>query len=683
MAFLGQEEQLRDFQDRFRFLYLGLGIAFFLLLSRLVFLQILRGDQMRQFSEDNRIKRVKIEAPRGMILDRNRKLLVDNRPAFDLEVVPQYLRESKQADAVISTLAKIIRIPEADIREVLERAKGQPSFIPVKIKTDLTRDEVAEIESRKIDMPGVSVEQEIKRTHVHGEIGAHLLGYIGEVSAQELPRLNKNGLRYKLGDTTGKFGLEKEMEDVLRGLDGEKLVEVDALGRIKLSREKGSGFVVGAQNENTGQPGKNLVLTIDQDLQATAVEAFGDKIGSVVAVDPSTGQILAMISRPSFDPTEFSRGIPSAVWQKLLANDNHPLRDKTVQDHYPPGSTFKVITAIAGLEEGVIDERTTFRCTGTLKIGNRPFHCHLKHGHGEVNVVQAITKSCDIFFYRLSQKLESVDLIAKWAWHMGLGKKTGVPIAREVPGLIPTEEWKRKRFGQDWIEGETPLVAIGQSYLLTTAIQLANAYASVANGGILYRPYVVKAIETYDGQVLKEFTPEILDKTGLKPKTKELVLKGLWGVINQPGGTGYFQRLPGMDFVGKTGTVQVMRLSADKVFNKCESFRFKDRHNAMFAGFAPVDDPKIAVAVIGEHACHGASGAAPIARTIIKRYLEKHFPDQYGPEAVAKRLASIGQSPSVYVPKGARSEEDDIVANDDLSPVAPQAPAATQEIHSP
>ncbi len=677
MAFLGQEEQVREFQDRFKYLYGVLFIGLGLLVSRLVYLQILRGDQMRLFSEENRIKRVKIASPRGMIFDRNHTLLIDNRPDFDLEIIPQYLRSSGEEKKVIGLLSKILKIQEKDIRDVLEKAKSQPSFMSVKIKTDLTRDEVAQIELRKIDMPGVEVKQEIKRTNIYGDVAAHLLGYIGEVNSTELPILNRKAQKYRLSDSIGRFGLEQRMEEYVRGVDGEEIREVDALGRVKLDRKKTR--VIQGNLGKSATPGKNLILTIDQDLQMVATQAFGDKIGSLVAIDPRSGEVLAMLSRPSFDPTSFSRGIPAAIWNKLLANENHPLRDKSIQDHYSPGSVFKIVTAIAGLEEGVIDENTKFHCPGVIKIGNRLYHCHSKHG--EINVTRAITQSCDVFFYRVALKLKSVDDIAKWATILGLGKKSGINMKGEVPGLIPTEAWKKVKMGQPWNAGETATVAIGQSFVLTTVLQLANLFGALGNGGMRYRPFVVKAIESFDGKIMKEFQPEPLSQIKLKSKTVELVKQGLWGVINSPSGTAYSQRLPGMDFVGKTGTVQVIRLAADKIYTRCESMRFRDRHNAVFVGFAPANDPKIAVAVLGEHACHGGSGAAPIARAVIKKYLEKHFPEQYSEKVIANRLRSMGQSNQI--PKSARPEtvEDEGYADggQELAPeiripMAPPAP---------
>jgi penicillin-binding protein 2 len=677
MAFLGQEEQIRDFQDRFRYLYAAVFLGLGILLSRLVYLQILEGDKMRRYSEENRIRRVKIASPRGMIFDRNRNLLIDNRPAFDLEIVPQYLHESKQTKQVLGLLSKLIKMPEQDIQAELDKAKNQPSFMPVKVKNDLTRDEVAAVESWKIAMPGVEVKMEIKRTNIYGDIAAHLLGYIGEVNQTELPQVNKGGKnRYKLGDSIGKFGLEQRMEDVVRGLDGEELKEVDALGRVK--RAEGRGRVLGSNPDKVAVPGKNLILTIDQDLQLAAAKAFGDKIGSVVAIDPRSGQILAMLSRPSFDPTEFSRGIPAATWNQLLNNENHPLRDKTIQDHYSPGSVFKTVTAVAGLEEGVIDEHSKIPCGGSIMIGKHRYHCWKKGGHGDIGVVTALAQSCDVFFYRVAQKLKSVDDLAKWAGHLGLGRKTGINLAREVPGLMPTEEWKRKRFGQVWNPGETLSVAIGQSFVLSTTLQLANTYAAIGNGGTLWKPYIVKEIESYEGQIEKEFKPETADNFRLKPKTQELISMGLWGVVNSPHGTAFSQRIPGMDFVGKTGTVQTVRISADKIYQKCETMKFRDRYNGVFAGYAPLKDPVIAVAVIGERVCHGSTGAGPIARAVIKTYLEKYYPETYGEKALAERLKKEKKAsmPDFSSAAGGGDEEPVLNENPNLPENAIPAPLA-------
>ncbi len=317
-----------------------------------------------------------------------------------------------------------------------------------------------------------------------------------------------------------------------------------------------------------------------------------------------------------------------------------------------------------------------------IKIGNRLYHCHSRHG--EINVVRAITQSCDVFFYRVAQKLKSVDDIAKWATILGLGKKSGINMKGEVSGLIPTEAWKKEKMGQPWNAGETATVAIGQSFVLTTVLQMVNMYAALGNGGLRFRPYIVKAIESSEGKILKEFQPEPLSQIKLSPKTVELVKQGLWGVINTPIGTGYSQRLPGMDFAGKTGTVQVIREAADKIYTRCESMRFRDRHNAVFVGFAPANEPKIAVAVLGEHACHGASGAAPIARAVIKKYLEKYFPNQYGEKVIAAHLKATGQSNHIPTDVVVPAQVEDEGYEDPTTRVPGQdAPAEVTPVETP
>ncbi len=636
MSFIGNEEQIRYLQERFRLVYGFLFIGVAILASRMVYLQVINGEQMRQYSEENRIKRVKITAPRGMIFDRFGKLLVDNRPAFNVQITPQFLNESGKSKEVLEKLSLLIKMPVPEIMKRIQKPK-QPSFMPVIIKDNLTRDEVAELETWKIDMPGVQVEMAISRSNLANDIGSNLYGYIGKVSQTELPQLNQvSSRKYLLDDYVGKSGLEKEFEEFLRGIDGSELVEVDALGRsIESGRSKGR--VLSQPQVEPSVPGKNLVLSIDEDLQQAAVRGFGPKNGGLIAIDPRNGEVLAMVSRPSFNPADFSRGIDPELWTRLIADENHPLRDKTIQDHYSPGSTFKTITAIAALEEGVIAKDTTFSCSGSINLGNRKVHCWKKDGHGSVNVVSALTHSCDVFFYRVAQKLKSVDDIAKYAFHLGLGKKTGIEVGREVPGLIPTEAWKQQRFNVPWSPGETLYVAIGQSFVLTTTIQLANAYASLVNGGTLFKPHVLKQIQSEDGKIIKEFAAQILDKTKLRQETIDLVTQGLWGVINIPGGTAFSQHIPGMEFAGKTGTVQVVTQKAEKIYQKCENLRYNQRHHGVFVGYAPIKNPSIVVAVVAEHACSGSHGAAPIAREVIKTYMQKYYPDLYSDRAIEER----------------------------------------------
>ena len=649
MSFIGNEEQIKFLQERFKFIYGVLFIGMIVLLSRMIFLQMINGEQMRQYSEENRIKRVKIPAPRGMIFDRYSQLLIDNRPAFNVQITPQYLRESGKPKEVIERLSTLIKVPVEEIEKHLNKLKYQAAFMPVIIKDNLTRDEVAELETWKLDMPGVQVEMAISRTNLSKDIGSNLYGYIGKVSTTELPLLNlpNSSRKYLLDDSIGKSGLEKQFEDYLRGIDGSELVEVDALGR-SIQTTKNKGRVLIQNQEEPSVPGKNLVLSIDQDLQQAAARGFGEKTGGLIAIDPRNGEVLAMVSRPSFDPAELARG-DTEIWQKLLSDEMKPLRDKTIQDHYSPGSTFKPITAIAALEEGIINKDTTFNCSGSIMLGNRKVHCWKKEGHGNVNVVSAITQSCDVFFYRVAQKLRSVDDITKWAMRLGMGHKTGIELGREVPGLMPTEAWKQQRFNIPWNPGETLYVAIGQSFVLTTTIQLANAYAALVNGGTVYRPHVVKSVQSEDGKILKEVIPQVLERANLKKETVELVTQGLWGVVNTPHGTAYGSHINGMEWAGKTGTVQMVTQKADKMYGKsaCASLRYNQRHNALFVGYAPIKNPSIVVAVIDEHDC--THGAPAIAKEVLKTYLQKNYPDLYSDKALAERAAIEKHLPKIKV----------------------------------
>jgi len=672
VSFLGQDEQIREYQFRFRYLYIALFAAFIILIARLWYLQIISGDKFRQYSEENRIKRVKIPSPRGMIFDRNKKLLVDNRPAFDLEITPQELYADKEWKLTVARLSKMTKIPVDEILKTLAAGKGQPRFLPIKIKQDLSNEEVAIVEAHKLDLPGVNIQMEIKRTNLYNDLAAHLMGYIGEVNQADLIRLNKalapGAVPYKMGDSTGKFGLEARWEHTLRGIDGEEYIEVDALGR----RKKITKGLATELKAKPSVPGQNLVLTIDQDLQIKAAEQLNKlhgemKIGAVIALNPKNGEILAAVSQPSFDPTLFSRGVSTKVWNELLNNEFHPLRDKTLQDHYSPGSTFKVVTAIAGLEEKEIDENTTVHCPGSYRLGNRTYRCHKRSGHGIVNLSSAIAVSCDVYFYRLGQKL-GIDRIAKYAKMLGLGRKSGVNLAHEETGLIPTEEWKKRRYGQEWIAGETLSCAIGQSYMLTTPLQLANLFAAIGNGGHLWKPYIVKTVETPDGKPIKEPKAESISSASINPKTMEAIKKALVRVVADPIGTAYYRRLPGIDVAGKTGTSQVVRMAPGKVEQKCESMPFKFRDNALFAAFAPPDDPVIAVAVVAEHACHGSSGASPIAMEVIKTYLQKYMPERYSDEAIKARLKQGNLARSIQIKSTLESEEDGVRLNDFVEP---------------
>ena len=626
---LGSEESLRVLRDRFGTFSIAVMGLFAIIFLRLVYLQIIRGSEFKQYSEDNRLRQEKIPSPRGIVFDRDGNILVDNVPAFDVSITPQFLQNKKET---LKKLSNIIVMPVAEIEAFLDKNKSLPSFTPRIVKRDVTRDVVALISHRKLDLPGIDVEVRIKRLARSDEVGAQTLGFVGEISREEIQKFKTQGLTdYQSGDIIGKDGVESQMEMFLRGEDGKKFVEVDARGRRKNVSPLGKSLRV-AYPEVEAKPGNNLYLTLDQELQLVADKAFQDKIGAAVAMDVNSGALLVMLSRPSFNPTILGTGVDREYLKVLSENEFHPFGNKVLQDHEPPGSTFKIVTAIAGLEEGVVTPDTRFHCVGRMRYGGRFIHCHKKEGHGEVSLHRAIVKSCNIYFYNVALRLGSVDLIAKYAKALGLGELSGVELSREIPGLIPTSQWKQERFGEPWQEGETLSVAIGQGFTLVTPIQQARLYGAVANGGFLLTPYLVKEIRSpIDGRLIRPEPEPVRRQIAIRPETLERVRKALVGVVNEEGGTMYLHRLKDITIAGKTGTSQVKRLTSDTIYEKCEGLPFKERRHAWFVGYAPSEKPEVVVAVLAEHACHGSSGAGPIAAAIFKAYFEKKQRENKGP----------------------------------------------------
>jgi penicillin-binding protein 2 len=456
-------------------------------------------------------------------------------------------------------------------------------------------------------------------------MAAHLLGYVGEISQQEL------GARqgYRMGDLIGKGGAERYWENYLRGIDGGQQVEVDAVGR-KLR--------VLSEVEET--PGNTLVLTVDRDLQLAAERALEDREGAIVALDTRTGDVLAMVSRPAFDPNIFARGIRAAEWRGLLENRKRPLNSKAVQGTYPPGSTFKMVMAAAALEEGVINPFTTIFCGGGIFFGNRTFRCWRQGGHGNMNVHEALVRSCDVFFYQVGQRL-GVDAIAEYAHRFGLGAPTGITLEHESGGIIPSSAWKRQRFGEPWYAGETLSVAIGQGYVTVTPLQMANVMAAIANGGTTYRPQFVKRIESPDGAVVLEQAPVVEHELNFKKSTLLQIRQALSDVVNTSRGTGTKARLATVEVGGKTGTSQVGKLGAERTKQGGMARERKD--HAWFVAFAPVGNPEIAVAVLAEHAGeHGGTAAAPIARSVLAHYF--NVPDD---DPVVRQVGRIDDDAAI------------------------------------
>jgi penicillin-binding protein 2 len=577
--------------------------AFSVLFLRFIYLQIIKGEEFRILSEKNAVRLTGIKAPRGLILDRNRKLMVDNRPSFNLKIM---IEDAGDLQETMRKVSQMMEMPFEDLMKKISDA-GQGAFYkPVVLQEDISRDHLAIIEAHKFDLPGVFIDIEPTRHYIHNKTASHLLGYLGEVNNDEL--LGGKYPHVKTGDSIGRYGVEKSFETYLQGKRGGRQIEVDANGRtinVLKTVEPITGF--------------DLKLTIDLDLQQTAEKMLQDKHGAVVALDPDTGDVLVMASAPSFDQNDFVGGINSKKWKALMTDRGKPMTNKTIQGEYPPASTYKIITSMAALEEKVIDIHTTAFCPGFFKFGNRAYRCWNKNGHGNVSVFEAITQSCDVFYYQAGDKV-GVDALAKYAMGSGLGKKTGILLEDEKKGLIPTSSWKKKRFNEPWHRGETLSIAIGQGYDLVTPLQMAVFIAAVGNGGTLYKPRIVSTIEGSQGNVIKEIPPEVAGKLPAGKKTLEILQKGLLDVVETDRGTAKRIRLKHVKIAGKTGTAQVFSVkSGDKL--KTEHLDFYLRDHAWFICYAPAENPVIAVSVLIEHGAHGSTAAAPIAAALIGQYI--------------------------------------------------------------
>jgi len=585
---------------------LAAGVIFLLLMMRLWYLQVISYDRYRDLSEKNRIRYMPIAAARGPIYDRDGELLVDNRPAFGIAALRQDVDDPQQ---LLDQLAGFLPTPREELQRRWDAGKRLPPYRPIMLAPDVDRDVMDRIQEHAVELPGVLTEVRPIRAYPYGESAAHLFGYLGEITEAELEGLEDRD--YRPGDFVGKSGLEKTLEGELRGDDGERLIEVDVRGK-ELRIIKTADPV----------PGDRVFLTLKRDLQLATEAAFGDQAGAAVALDVKTGEVLAMVNRPSFDPSLFASGISGKEWIELLQNPRHPLQDKTLRGQYPPGSTFKIVTALAALKAGVANARTTVDCTGAIEIGNREFRCWKREGHGRTDLKKALRESCDVWFYQVALEL-GIDRIAQMAFDLGLGQDLDFLLSGAKPGLIPTRDWKRQRFRERWYDGETVIAAIGQGYVLTTPLQLAVMTAAVANGGTVLRPQLVRRIESIDGSVRLEKEPEVINRAELDPKQLAEVRRGLEAVVNEPHGTGWQSKVRGIAVAGKTGTAQVVRRKSseeealDKDGDKIP-YRFRD--HALFVAYAPADDPQIAVAVVVEHGRHGSTAAAPIARVMFESY---------------------------------------------------------------
>jgi penicillin-binding protein 2 len=598
-----------EYRNRFRVLFWVVLVAVSLIVVRLWYLQVIQGHDLRVRSENNRVRLREIKALRGIILDSRGVVLVDNRPSFDVFIYPE---DAKNVQNVIETLEGLYKRHHLSLSEdytqLLETSRPLMTY---RLDRNISREKLALVETHALELPGVTIDVMPVREYFFGESMAHVIGYTGEVSRAELER--EGGDIYKSGDIVGKSGIERYLDAKIRGKNGGEQIEVNVVGKkIRM---------LGRVEPTVGY---RVVLTLDSVLQRIAWDALEEKAGSVIALNPRDGSILAMVSKPSFDPNLFNRGISPENWEKLTKSTLHPMENKAISGQYPPGSTYKLIVAAAGLEEGVITPHTAFNCDGTFDLGTRTYRCWRKGGHGRISLHRAIVESCDVYFYNVGRLL-GVDTIAEYAYQFGLGKKTGVNLLGEKAGLIPTKDWKLARFGVSWQPGETISVSIGQGFNTLTPLQLLNAYCAVANRGTIYTPRVIRRIEKEDGQIVQEFPPEPMTTVDVSLENLELLSQALWGVCNEPGGTGHALRRKEADACGKTGTAQVIGLPEGTDANQA-FFPYEYRDHALFVCFAPKDNPEIAVVVVVEHGGHGASAAAPVARKVIDGYFANRNP---------------------------------------------------------
>ncbi len=576
--------------------------AFVVLLGRLFYLQVIRGEIYRQQSETNSIRLETIAPTRGLIFDRNGTLLVDNRPAFDLTIVP---RDAQPLPSTVAVLSRYVDVPADALMETIQAQRGRSSYKPVVLLQDVGREVLATVEAHRYVLPGVAVQVRPTRHYLYGSLAAHLMGYLGEISAAELA-----GDRHRTnraGDFVGKVGIEKIYEPYLRGARGGRQVEVNAVGQV-----------MRVLKTVPAVPGGNLHLTIDMRLQAQAEQLLGGRAGAVVAMIPDTGEVLALASSPAFDPNAFVCGLSREQWKELSCNVLRPLENKAIQGEYPPASVYKLVTALAGLEEDVIDEETTYHCPGHYVFGDRTFRCWRRWGHGEVALHQAIGASCDVYFYQVGQQL-GVDRLAWYATGCGLGSPTGIDLDHEAAGLIPTAAWKRRRFNDVWHGGETLSIAIGQGFNLVTPLQAAVLTAAIANNGERFKPGLVRWIRSPEGETLYEGTPVSLGRLPVSAQSLGIVQRAMRGVVADPTGTARIANLEAVAISGKTGTAQVVGRREDGAGEGADVLQPKD--HAWFVAYAPSAAPQVAVAVLVEHGEHGSSTAAPIARDLIRTYL--------------------------------------------------------------
>ncbi len=573
-----------------------------IIILRLYYLQVFQADKYKMLADENRISTRLLIPPRGIIYDRNGVMIASNRQNFQAMIVAE---QTPNVQQTLDEFKKIMPLSEEEEAKIKKDLKRNRSFVPIKIKDNLSWQEVAKIQLKAPDLQGIYIDEGLSRDYPFGESMAHVLGYVSSVSEKEAKADNDPLLQvpeFKIG----KDGVEKLFEKDLRGRGGSLKLEVNAYGRVMKEIERIEGV-----------SGKSLSLTIDSRLQQKAYNLFKDQeqSGAAVVLDVNTGEILAFVSAPSYDPNAMAKGLSGKEWKDLINNERNPLSNKAISGQYSPGSTFKTIVALAALESGIVRSDTRFSCSGQMFLGNHAFHCWRKQGHGSLNVVEALMHSCDIYFYEAAQRI-GIERIAAMARRFGLGSKIDIGLENEKPGLIPDKAWKKKRFGESWQQGETVISGIGQGYILTTPLQLATMVSRIANGGYEIKPTFTKVTDK-----------SRIKKINISQEYLDVVKQGMYDVVNIPGGTAYRSHfnIRGMEMAGKTGSTQVRRITMKERQTRVlrqDELPWKYRDHALFIAFAPYDNPRYGVAVLVEHGGGGSSVAAPIASAILQEAIK-------------------------------------------------------------
>lgn len=575
-------------------------VLLFVVMFRLYYLQVYQADKYKILAEDNRISTRILIPARGIIYDRNEIMLASNQQNFQASIVAE---QTTNVQETLEAFKKILPLSDVEEERVKKDVKRKRGFVPIKIKDNLTWEEVAKLQLNSSEIPGIIIDEGLSRYYPFSKKMAHILGYVSSVSENDVkddPLLDIPGFKI------GKSGIEKLFEQKLRGVGGNVKLEVNAYGRIMKEIEK-----------NDGIAGQKVSLTIDSRLQEKAFDLFGEESGAAILLDVATGEILAFVSIPAYEPNLLSQGLNNLEWKELSSDEKKPLSNKAISGQYSPGSTFKMIVALAGLEANIIKPETRSFCAGKMFLGSHTFHCWKEHGHGYVDVIAALQHSCDIFFYEAAQKI-GIDKIAEMSRRFGLGEKINIGFENEKEGLIPDKAWKKKRFKESWQQGESLISGIGQGYILTTPIQLVTMTARLVNGGYEVKPTFVK---------LDEKEKMGLRKINVATSHLDLIKEGMFAVVNIGGGTAYGSRfdVEGKKMGGKTGTTQVRRISMKERQTRVlrqDELPWNLRNHALFVGYAPHDNPKYAVVVLVEHGGGGSSVAAPIASKILKAAIE-------------------------------------------------------------